>query len=158
MKLFLRPLLFILVTAFILSSCCLGLGLNDACDDDNDPPTKTELITRSWIIDSFVWNGLDIVDDFTEPCTIDDVLVFQTDGKINIKAGRKKCALLDPDEEVRGTWSFEKKETQLKITIDGKLQTYTIDELDGSILKLSFPHSRNLNGKIIEGTAVVTYY
>jgi hypothetical protein len=60
-----------------------------------------------------------------------------------IDDGAQKCNSTDPQTIERGTWSFEDNETKLKIlsdpveVYDNGIETYDIDELNATTLKLS---------------------
>lgn len=122
---------------------CLAFG---ACqksgDDDNDqPPTKTEILTSgSWRITEYEADTLgdgtfeiDIYSLFFEDCDKDDFLVFKTNGNLDFDEGPSKC---DPDDPQVATISWRLLENETKLEIAG--DAYDIAELNNSTLKLLY--------------------
>jgi hypothetical protein len=122
---------------------CLAFG---ACqksgEDDNDqPPTKTEILTSgSWRISGYEVDTLgdgtfeiDVYSLVFEDCDKDDFLVFKTSGDLDFDEGPSKCE--DNDPQVY-TLSWRLLDSDTKLEIEG--DPYDIMELSNSTLKLVY--------------------
>ena len=122
---------------------CLALG---ACqksgeDDDEQPPTKTEMLTSgSWKITAVDADTLgdgtfeiDVYNLLIEACDKDDFFVFKTNGNLDLDEGPSKCDDTDPQVSTT-SWRLLENETKLEIGGDA----YDIAELTNSTLKLVY--------------------
>jgi hypothetical protein len=148
MKTISRSILFVPIAALLAVSC----------KDDDAKPSKTELITaKSWTVTSFTLGGQDFTEYFSEDCEKDDASTFGKDGKVTIDNGTVKCYSSEPQTEESGTWAFESNETKIKLTSKaGDVETYNVDELTATTLKVSSDFSDTVNGVKISGKLVIT--
>lgn len=108
-----------------ISACSKSDDNTTAPPTNNDPPTKTELLTRSggWKMSGLLLNGATFFDVFPA-CTKDDLIKFTADFNVLTDEGATKCASTDPQTYTE-KWSFADNET--KIILDGE---------EGFVLKL----------------------
>jgi len=149
MKTIFRSILFVSIAALLAVSC----------KDEDAKPSNTELLTaKSWTVTSFTLSGQDLTEYFSEECENDDSTKFGKDGKLTIDNGSVKCYSSEPQTEENGTWVFESNETKLKFTSDsGDVESYDIDELTATTLKVSSTFSDTLNGVAVSGKLVITF-
>lgn len=151
-----KLLFFITISLTFVFSACKK-------DKNDDPATKTELITASkWKMTAFTVNpGFPIFDNQgniigtsedmlaqMDACSIDDTFKFNTDMTFVFDEGASKCDSGDP-QSTAGTWAFISSETILSITDDGSVQDLTILELKENILKVNYSE--------IDGSDTYTY-
>lgn len=121
-----------------------------SCNKDNDEPakTKTELLTSgAWKLASHLTNPAQDLDgdgqsDDTDvfatydACDKDDLTTFSTNGSGLVSEGVLKCDPSDP-ASYPFTWQWNSNETILSLLG----QDFTLLELTGSTLKVSFSYS-----------------
>lgn len=147
MKTISRSILFVSIAAILAVSC----------KDDDAKPSNTDLLTaKSWTVTSFTLGGKDVTDDFSDDCSKDDSSKFGKDGKVTLDNGSVKCDPSEPQTEDNGTWSFESNETKIKLTSDGDSETYDIDELTATSLKVSYTYTDTVNGVTVSAKLVIT--
>ncbi len=113
-----------------------------ACEknnDDNQPKTKTELISRAnWKLASATVSGVDVTASIPG-CQKDNTLAFAANGSGTSDEGATKCSSTDPQSSTF-TWSFQNNETTLFISspiLSGGGNTFNIMSLTESELVLS---------------------
>ena len=114
-----------LTAAFILLSAVIFTGCEKDNDDDNNnqPKTKTELISASvWKFDNAKIdadnNGigdLDLPAGIITDCQKDNTLSFNANGSGVMDEGATKCDAADP-QTTNFTWNFNGTETQVNFT------------------------------------------
>lgn len=129
-----------------MAASALILALS-SCKKDKDPSKNEMLTTGKWkVISSSISPAIDWDSDgdldndlygLMDACDKDDYTVFRTDGTIEENQGPKKCDSLDPQTDFL-IWSLKNNDTIL--VIDG--EDYTIEQLDGTTLRLKFSDSR----------------
>ena len=78
-----------------------------------------------------------------EPCQKDDLVKFESDGKVISDEGAVKCNTTDPQTST-GTWLWNSTETVITVTQDNTPQSFTVMVNDGTTLKGSTV--KNING------------
>lgn len=123
----------ITLICFALSSCS-----KDKNPDQDNTPTKKELLTRKWIqvdlIASMGGANQSVFDDEIDACAQDNIFEFKADGTFVITENTVKCGVNDVVET--GTWQLTENDT--KIIIDPATEdpeTVTIDELTATTFK-----------------------
>lgn len=141
-----QPLIILLVLGLVI--------LTGSCkkDKEDDPKTKTELLTTgSWKFTAFTvdppypifddqGNIIGTSDDVLgnmDDCSVNDIHSFKTDNTFTFDEGATKCDPADP-QTISGTWLFKTDETVLSITQDGYTQDNIILELTESVLKVKY--------------------
>lgn len=137
----------------------LGVSTFSSCTDEPiKPKTKTELLcAASWKLSGLtVSPGIDIggvlITDFLtqlDPCDLDDLYIYKSDGKGIVDEGSTKCNPADP-QTASFTWVFNPDET--KITEDNS-DTYDVVQLDETVYKTSII----MDGAEIGGISGVKY-
>ena len=123
----------------ILSLVMLSIG----CSKDKQPPTKTELLSRTWrqtdLLASLGGGAQSSVfGTVLTPCQQDNLWKFNSNGTYSVLEGATKCPNSTSDVVTTGTWAFLENETKLTFTdATNGSQTFTIAELTASSLKLS---------------------
>lgn len=89
-----------------------------SCKDDDDPKTKTDLLTgKSWSYDKaqVEVSGVFVdVPEHFEACELDNAITFTKAGVYNQTVGTDDCDGDDTDES--GTWKWNSDETVVTIT------------------------------------------
>jgi hypothetical protein len=128
---YLRLLLFFFSLTWVIS-----------CSDEDKPaPTKTELISRNWLIQDLLYSdgGTPIsIIGFMEACDKDNILQIKNDNTYKELEGATKCNAADPDIAEQGTWAFAENETKIQLTALGESRTFSLLELTSSSLKVSY--------------------
>jgi hypothetical protein len=108
-----------------------------SCKDDDESPSKTDLLAKKWKIVKYVEDGVDESAEFTEACQIDNYFEFAKGGTFHEEAGTELC--YDGEEDSDGTWEWKEKETILSIKYadDDHVFDYTVVQLTSSSLKVS---------------------
>jgi len=128
-----KLLILLLAAATVITSCSKD-------DDDNSggggggttPVTNTsKLCNKNWKIQSAKFNGVDITNQFFEPCDLDNFFRFNTNGTYTADEGATKCDTANPQTDT-GTWSWAASET--KLVLDG--DTSDVLTNSGTALKL----------------------
>ncbi|MCC2545994.1 hypothetical protein LJY25_06020 [Hymenobacter sp. BT175] len=116
-----------------------------ACSKEDDPKTKTELITaKSWRMTAFTITTTTGSNTTTQDlyasagaCSKDNFTKFNTDKRVIFDEGTTKCSTTDPQSET-GNWDFTANEAKLLLSEPGSSSaiTYDLVELSESTLKL----------------------
>lgn len=118
MKLFKSKHLYMrkLVIVGILAMMAVG-----GCKKDKDKSRKEMIQDNTWMPNKSYLNGVEIP---SEPCDMDDIINFKSDGNFTIDNGPTKCDPLDA-QSIIGTWALINDNT-LSLTSGAHLVTYTI--------------------------------
>lgn len=152
------------------------IGLVSCGDDKKEEPTptksRTELLTNAnWqliagtivppiTIDLF-GQTITISDIFdlegSEPCTKDDLQIFNADGTITNDEGPSKCDAADPQTTSGGKWKLLESDSKLQI-IDGDTTLISITELSATTLKGNTTmESEDMDGNPVNHTITFTF-
>lgn len=83
-------------------------------NDPSNPPTKTELISKSpWLFLSATASGTDVSNTSQLACFKDNVITFAAGGSYTVNEGAVVCV---PTTAGTNSWSFQTNETQLVLT------------------------------------------
>ena len=112
-----------LATLLVFGSC------SKDNDEDNPPAkTKTELLTAGFwkvtaiTIDPGIIFGTTVITDFYAQlldCEKDDLMKFETNGKITDDGGATKCDPNDPQTTSEGTWVFSANGESVTVSYPG---------------------------------------
>lgn len=131
-QIFRFPLYISLVLMMIVTSC--------QKDEEEVPPTKTELIIRSgWKFDRATAGTYGDVSAYIDACYKDNVITFSNGGTGTVNEATVICA---PSTAGSFTWSFTNGETVLNTSsplFPGGTGTFTIVTLNETNLVLSMP-------------------
>lgn len=134
----------------------LSLGLLSSCKKDSEPapPTRTELLTgKKWQVSGSQLEspGFPTVDTYalSQPCSQDDFEQYKLPNNYIHDEGPTTCTTNGSQTEL-GVWALLNDDSQLVITLNGASDTYTIEELTASTLKisLSIPQSTGVNATL----------
>jgi outer membrane biogenesis lipoprotein LolB len=98
------------------------------CQKDNaQPPTKTELLSKSpWIFLSASASGTDVTNNQALACFKDNIITFAANGNFIVSEGAVICT---PSTAGNFTWTFQTNETQLVLSaplFSGGSGTFTL--------------------------------
>ena len=127
----------------LLTIVILVPALLAGCKKNKDENAKVKLLTeRTWHITQYQYREFSTdpwdVEDVTDPCELDDIFTFLTNGTYNYTEGPTKCDPLDPDQIDSGNWSLQTNETILRITSGGDTVDFTIEQLDANTLMIMY--------------------
>jgi hypothetical protein len=149
------------------------LGFSSCKDKDEEPSkSRTELLTNAkWqliagtivppiTIDLF-GQTITISDIFdlegSEPCSKDDLQIFNADGTITNDEGPSKCDAADPQTTSGGKWKLLESDSKLQI-IDGDTTLISITELSATTLKGNTTmESEDMDGNPVNHTITFTF-
>jgi len=156
----LRPVLLLLVLAFVLNAC--------KKDKDPAPPTKTDLLTAktwkltAWTVDQPI--QLDSAGTSVIPtdiynylsqrqgnCVLDNTIKFNKDKSYTVEQGATKCDPIQDQVYASGTWLFSSDENTVALTITSPVDTDKLTDFD--VLRL-----QATNYSIVELTATTFKY
>ena len=116
----------------------------DGCKKkDDDPPTKTELLTnKNWKVTALTSdpavsiNGVLVTNVFNQfnGCQKDDLFRFSTNGIYTFDEGGTKCNTNDP-QTITGTWAFNANQTIVSVTQGGNTTSYNLESLNETTMK-----------------------
>jgi len=126
-------------TLLIVLSSFIILTINSCKKDNEDEPSKTELITeKDWKMSSVKMDpgimGFTDASYYIEECVKDNQYTFKTNGSIVMNEGDSKCDSTAQQEIEEGTWAFNDDQSQI-IFSDSEffgemtLSKLTVDEL-----------------------------
>ena len=154
------------------------IGFSSCSDKKTDDPqpkakSRTELLTSAhWqmiagtivppiTIDIFGQTvTISDIFDFTgaEPCSKDDLQIFNTDGTITNDEGPTKCDPSDPQTSSGGTWAFFENDTKLRMIDDGDTTIINVTELSTTTLKgNTIMELEDMNGNPVTHTITFTF-
>ncbi|MGZ5246062.1 MAG: lipocalin family protein [Flavitalea sp.] len=129
----------------VLATALIGMLIISAgCQkNDNDAPTKSEQLTaKPW---KFSSAGVDANNDGTidtplpsgtfEPCELDNLYIFKSDGTGTADEGPLKCDANDPQTSPFG-WSLSSDQSQITFTGGG------VQGIDGTVKLISLTDSK----------------
>jgi hypothetical protein len=115
-------------------SLALAFGFS-ACKDDEDNPSRREILTGStWTVTARTSAG---VADTLEACETDDRIKFNTNGTAVTDQGAVKCDPTDPQTS-SGTWSLSSDEKVLTLSEDGISIALNITSISSNKIQVSF--------------------
>lgn len=137
-----KKLFFLIISIIILAV--------PACSKKDKTITKKDLLTSGiWrataVMSDDDGDGTYETNDFIgfEDCYTDNDWIFRTNGELELNEGATKCAPSDP-QTFMTTWQLTNNETTLVINLD----TYSVEELNSSTLKIKLPLSGNRSSLI----------
>jgi hypothetical protein len=122
----------VLLNASMSFATALFLFALPACQKDDIPLTKTQLITKAnWKMvkveqKDAAGNWVDITNTF-DACELDNNLIFKSNLTYESNEGATKCDDVDPQIIEVGTWKFENNETKLSYTENGSTVADLVD-------------------------------
>jgi Lipocalin-like domain len=137
-----------------------GILFTSCSKEDNDtpaPPTKSELLSKTWILTDLTFEEAGIKQsafEFFPDCYRDNLLTYAKAGTYQATEGATKCISDDPEVVEQGTWSLIENETKISQTSSSGSQTiYFIEELTSNSLKGSYTETRG-NGEVTKYTLI----
>lgn len=152
--------IFTLALAMAFTSC-----KKDDDDDNNGNSTTDHLTSGAWKTTAMTVDpGIDfgggfIVTDFftmMPDCSKDDLITFQSGGKVIFDEGATKCVPNDPQTS-EGTWSLASDDKTLTIKEPGEADVVvTITEISSSTMKGTFSMTDDLGAGTQTYTITIT--
>jgi len=152
---FIYHLLFAIIVLFTASSCQ---------KDNESYKVNSALITgkywevTSWIIEPPLdVNGEKFTDLYaiSLTCITDNLIRFNANGSVTMDEGATKCNA-DAKQTTVGTWAFNDDETEMNISLNGVIETYSIIELTDALLKYSFLSENDITQPTVAYTNTIT--
>ena len=118
--------IYLLMSVVLLAgaSACKKNGADEGGD------TSTAFAGKKWTVQRMeLTPAIDLDGDghadsdmmaFSEPCRLDDITIFKSDGSIVVNEGNLRCEEDDAQEYVSGTWSYDSSSKQLTISERGE--------------------------------------
>ena len=119
-----------LVLLFIMA------GLS-SCNNDDPKPSKTELISRTWMLSGVKMAGQDVF-EFWEECEKDNLYIFSKDGEFTIDEGAIRCESNSPQTLV-GLWSLT-GDSKIIFSDNFDLEPQDILALSKTTLRVSYTY------------------
>jgi hypothetical protein len=122
----------VLLNASMSFATALFLFALPACQKDDIPLSKTQLITKAnWKLAKVeekdaAGNWVDITNTY-DACELDNILIFKSNLTYESNEGATKCDAGDPQIIEVGTWKFENNETKLSYTENGSTGADLVD-------------------------------
>lgn len=124
-------LMLALASAFLVASCSKDDDNNNGGGGTPAVTNTSKLCNKDWKIEAVRVGGFDVTTQFLQPCQLDNLTRFLTDGTVNNDEGPTKCDPADPQTS-SGTWAFADNET--KLVLDGDTANLLVNS--GSVLKI----------------------
>lgn len=98
--------------------------------DSEEGDTATAFADKKWVVQRMeLTPAIDLDGDghadsdmmaFSDPCRLDDITVFKSDGNIVVNEGSLRCDEDDAQEYISGTWSYDRGSKKLTISEEGE--------------------------------------
>jgi len=152
--------IFVFALALAMSSC------KKDDDDDNGGSSTTDYLTSgAWKTTSMTvapgidfGNGVPITDFFAmmPACSKDDLITFQSGGKVIMDEGPTKCVPTDPQTS-EGTWSLSSDNKVLTVKEPGEPDVVvTISEISNSMIKGTYTMEEDFGAGLQTYTITIT--